>query len=102
MHLSISLVTLFSASCFASPILRQRDVQSYVFSGDAPYGVDATSLASILTCPYGNPTSTSKPILLVHGTGSTGNETWGFGYAPALKAKGYTPCWIDLRKPTQS
>ena len=82
----------------ANPTIRPRDVPDFVFPGDAPYGVPTRDLSSVLTCPDGNPTSAdSKPVLLVHGTTSTGNESWGFGYVPALKAQGFTPCYIDLR-----
>ena len=76
----------------------RQDVPPYAFPGDPAYGVDLPDLSKVLTCPNGNPSSaSSKPVLLVHGTGSTGNETWGLGYVPALTAAGFTPCYIDLR-----
>ncbi|KAK3721766.1 hypothetical protein LTR37_002931 [Vermiconidia calcicola] len=85
------LLLIFSVHSFASPILR-RGPQS----GDAPYSVDAATLAAALTCPNGSPTSTAPPVLLVHGTISTGEESWGEGYVPALLANGYTPCYVTL------
>lgn len=89
------LLLIFSVHSLASPILR-RTTPSFVFGGDAPYTVDPTTLAAALTCPNGNPTSASPAVLLVHGTGSTGEETWGQGYVPALLAQGYTACYVTL------
>ena len=75
------LLLIFSVHSLASPIL-PRGTPSFEFDGDAPYTVNTTSLAEALTCPNGNPSSKSSPVLLVHGTGSTGEESWGEGYVP--------------------
>ena len=92
------LVLLFSLQLtFASPIVEKR-VPSFVFDGDAPFSVSPDDLAASLTCPYGNPTAASPPVLLVHGTATTGQESWGDGYVPALKANGFTACYITIRK----
>ncbi len=91
------LLLIFSVRSFAAPISK-RGAQSFVLSGDAPFTVSTATLAAALTCPNGNPTSSSPPVLLVHGTGSTGEETWGSGYVPALLAKSYTACYVTLRK----
>ncbi|KAI9670541.1 MAG: hypothetical protein M1831_005761 [Alyxoria varia] len=82
----------------ASPIqLHVRQAQDFAFPGDPSYGVETAELSKVLKCPEGNPSSADdNPVLLVHGTGSTGEESWGSGYVPALKAKGFTPCYIDL------
>lgn len=93
------LVLLLSVHSLASPVLLPRDAPSFVFNGDAPFSVDPSTLAAALTCPYGNPTSSSPPVLLVHGTATTGEESWGDGYVPALKANGYTACYVNIRKP---
>ena len=95
-HLSL-LLLIFSVHSFGAPIL-ERGAQSFVFDGDAPFTVNTATLAAAFTCPNGNPTSSSPPVLLVHGTGSTGEETWGDGYVPALLAKGFTACFVTLRK----
>lgn len=79
----------------ASPILR-RAAPTYAFGGDAPFSVDADTLAAALTCPRGNPTESAPPVLLVHGTATTGEQTWGKGYVPALASNGYTPCYVTL------
>ncbi|KAK0312140.1 hypothetical protein LTR91_002494 [Friedmanniomyces endolithicus] len=88
-------LTLFSVGSLASPIAK-RQVPSFVFNGDAPFTVDSETLAAALTCPNGVPTQVAPPVLLVHGTGTTGQETWGEGYVPALSANGYTACYVTL------
>ncbi|KAB8339143.1 hypothetical protein FH972_022079 [Carpinus fangiana] len=75
--------------------LSSRSAPGFVFRGDPAYGVSTAALSGILTCPTAA-NATSKPVLLVHGTGSTGSESWAAGYVPALQAQGYTPCYIDL------
>ena len=78
-------------------LIPRQTAPDYAFPGDPPYGVDTGTLSGVLNCPRGTPTSAdSKPVLLVHGTGSTGDESWGFGYVPALAAAGFTPCYITL------
>jgi hypothetical protein len=52
-----------------------------------------------LICPHDIPTATDNPVLLVHGTGSTGNESWGRGYVSALLNAGFKPCYLNVRKP---
>lgn len=59
------LIILFAATVLASPIKRQAP--DFTFDGDAPFSVDAETLAAALTCPDGTPTSSSPPVLLVHG-----------------------------------
>jgi len=103
------------ATVIASPITRRDAAPSFVFDGDAPFTVDVATLAASLTCPNGNPSSKSPAVLLVHGmcidlrelpsiqadiksgTSTTGAESWGQGYVPALAANGYTACYLTLR-----
>ena len=98
LYSSLIRLILLSSVTYASPLLPRQSASTYVFPGDAPYDVSTAELSSVLTCPKGNPTANSKPVLLVHGTASTGNESFGFGYVPALAAQGFTPCYIDLRR----
>lgn len=93
------LLLIFSISVlsFAAPTTR-RGLSDFVFDGDAPFTVATATLAAALVCPNGNPTAKAPAVLLVHGTSSTGSETWDNGYVPALKAKGYTGCYVNLRK----
>ena len=75
------LLLIFSFHSFVNAI-STRATSNFVFDGDAPYTVSDAALAAALTCPNGNPTAGSPPVLLVHGTGSTGPETWEDGYVP--------------------
>ena len=86
---------LFLSLAGASPITR-RAAPTYDFDGDAPFSVDAETLAAALTCPRGNPTTAAPPVLLVHGTATTGAQSWEKGYVPALAANGYTPYYVTL------
>jgi hypothetical protein len=77
------LIFSFLSFTIATPLqVLRRGNASFVYPGDAPYTVNAATLAAALTCPNGNPTKSSPPVLLVHGTTSTGEETWGDGYVP--------------------
>lgn len=60
-------ISLFCVAFVASSQIVKRQVPTFVFEGDAPFSVDAETLASALTCPNGYPTSSSPPVLLVHG-----------------------------------
>ncbi|KAK4633789.1 Lipase B [Fulvia fulva] len=92
----VVLILLFSVqTTIASPIVERR-APTFVFDGDAPFSVSANDLAASLTCPYGNPSAASPPVLLIHGTATTGQESWGDGYVPALKANGFTACYITI------
>ncbi|KAF8313460.1 alpha/beta-hydrolase [Clavulina sp. PMI_390] len=68
-------------------------------TGDAPFSVDSTTLASSITCPRGIQGAAGGVVLLVHGTGLTGNESWAKGpynlYLP-YASPGFDVCWIDL------
>ncbi len=75
------LLLVFSVRSLAAP-LRTRSLQTFVYPGDAPFSVSSATLAAALTCPNGNPTASSPPVLLVHGTSTTGAETWADGYVP--------------------
>ena len=90
---SIATALLFTVAA-AAPTRRQA--ASYVFDGDAPFSVDADTLAAALSCPLGSPTAAAPPVLLVHGTATTGDQSWGKGYVPALRDEGFTPCYVTL------
>jgi hypothetical protein len=91
------LPILLCAPSLAAPASK-RAAPEFVFEGDAPFSVDIDTLVNSLTCPYGSPNEQSPPVLLVHGTAVTGQETWGEGYVPALKKAGYTACYVTLRE----
>ncbi|MEU2506578.1 alpha/beta fold hydrolase [Streptomyces sp. NPDC007863] len=59
----------------------------------------ATPIATFdaaLHCPSSFAHPDREPVLLVHGTSSTADESWGWGYAPALRDAGYDVCTVDL------
>jgi triacylglycerol lipase len=91
-----SLATSLLITIAAAAPVAKRAAPSYIFAGDAPFSVKADTLAAALTCPGGNPTAVAPPVLLVHGTATTGDQSWGKGYVPALRAEGYTPCYVTL------
>lgn len=97
MLLASAYALLLTANTFASP-LAKRAAPSFAFSGDAPFSVPVEELAESLTCPNDNPTKSSPPVLLVHGTATTGEESWGKGYVPALKSNKYTACYVTIRE----
>ncbi|MEU1864063.1 esterase/lipase family protein [Streptomyces gardneri] len=54
------------------------------------------TLDAALHCPATFAHPEREPVLLVHGTTTTYDETWGWGYTPALRADGYDVCGVDL------
>lgn len=82
LDLLLLVFSFLSFSLATTPHVLRRGPASFAFDGDAPYTVSTATLAAALTCPNGNPTKSNPPVLLVHGTGSTGEETWGDGYVP--------------------
>ncbi|GAA99159.1 uncharacterized protein L969DRAFT_49932 [Mixia osmundae IAM 14324] len=63
---------------------------------DAPYPYAASVYQNALYCPKG--TANTKGILFaVHGTGSTGSESWAnTPYAQYLPSEGFAICWVTL------
>ncbi|KDQ18211.1 hypothetical protein BOTBODRAFT_185568 [Botryobasidium botryosum FD-172 SS1] len=66
---------------------------------DAPFSVSASAVEAAITCPNGVGKSRGGAVLLVHGTGSTGSESWQNGpydvYLPKMQP-GFDICWVDL------
>lgn len=54
------------------------------------------TLDAALNCPSSFLHPDREPVLLVHGTSSTDDESWGWGYAPALRGDGYDVCGVTL------
>ncbi|WP_432167053.1 esterase/lipase family protein [Streptomyces sp. bgisy031] len=54
------------------------------------------TLDAALHCPSSFTHPEHEPVLLVHGITSTYDETWGWNYAPALRAAGYDVCGVDV------
>lgn len=46
--------------------------------------------------PQVTPQHPGRTVVLVHGTGSTGSESWGWSYRRALRADGFGVCVVNL------
>jgi len=63
---------------------------------DAPFSVAASTVSAAITCKP-DPRARYGTVLLVHGTGSTGAETWAPGpYWQLLPAQGLQVCYVTL------
>ena len=65
--------------------------------GDASYSVAISRLDSALDCR--SPVTgdgRAQPVLLVHGTGVSREQNWGWSYWPALDRAGFEVCWLAL------
>jgi hypothetical protein len=97
--ISLATVIALASLASASPIVLNRRDGCASADGDAPFSVDCDTLAGSVTCPNGVTGSAGGVVLLVHGTGSTGSESWANGpYVQLLPSRGpkFDVCWIDL------
>jgi triacylglycerol lipase len=60
---------------------------------DPPLSVPRDRLESALACPDG---AEERPVLLVHGTGTTPEENFGWNYAEVLPELGFDVCTVRL------
>ena len=59
--------------------------------------VPESDLAAAAWCdPTLLPGTNRQAVLLIHGTGSTPDEAWGWGYQKALTADGFAVCTVTL------
>ena len=62
-------------------------------SQDPPYSLDIDTLDAALDCdPFTN--QDTEPVLLVHGTGTTGHEQWDWNYGILLRETGHDVCIV--------
>jgi hypothetical protein len=61
-----------------------------------PLTTPVAQMQAALHCPQAFVHTEHEPVLLVHGTGATGTENWGWNYARALPAAGFDACTVDL------
>jgi pimeloyl-ACP methyl ester carboxylesterase len=61
-----------------------------------PLTAPVAAMQAALHCPAAFVHTDHGPVLLVHGTGATGAENWGWNYARALPADGFDVCTVDL------
>ena len=78
---------------------------AYTFPGHAPYSVPVEDMDAALQCRFGDEiggvdildgTGKEQPVLLVHGTGITRRQSWGWNYWKALALRGFEVCWVEL------
>lgn len=96
----VHLATLLSLAlnAIAAPVTQSSNgCNKNRQNGDAPYSLSCGELESVITFPQGNQRKKGGIVFLVHGTGSTGEETWGPGpYNSILpnKGPGYDIAWF--------
>lgn len=61
-----------------------------------PLSTPEEVLAAALTCAAPERPRDAEPVLLVHGTGASAAENWGWNYARALPALGFRTCTVEL------
>lgn len=79
----------------------------YSWPSNAPYSVPKAKMKYALECRSGKDVSRrgagaltgkgrKQPVLLVHGTGTSREQNWGWNYWDTLWARGWEVCWIAL------
>lgn len=62
---------------------------------DPAFTLPDSTLAAGLICQTGSPSSQTKPILLVPGTGTTGPQSFDSNWIPLSSQLGFSPCWVS-------
>jgi hypothetical protein len=65
-------------------------------AADPALSVPEAELDAALTCPATFQAAGREPVLLVHGTGATPEENWGWNYASVLPQQGWDVCTVRL------
>jgi triacylglycerol esterase/lipase EstA (alpha/beta hydrolase family) len=63
-------------------------------AGDPPFTVPTATLAAALDCPATFTHPQHEPVLLVHGTFTSGQEQWSWNYGLLLPARGFDVCTV--------
>jgi triacylglycerol lipase len=102
MRRNISLVGRASVVAISLACVALMATPAAAFPGDAPYSVPLAKLDAARECRGGlgrlNGDGRNQPVLLVHGTGLTREQTWQWNYWPALHKAGFEECWVRLPK----
>ncbi|GAA6036398.1 hypothetical protein JCM8097_001701 [Rhodosporidiobolus ruineniae] len=101
MRSTLLALASFAVGAFAAPALPLEDralaCNRRSTSDAGSYSLPCTTYSSSLVCPNGLQGKSNGVVLLVHGTGSTGVETWGNGpYLKLLPDEGFDVCYINL------
>lgn len=65
-------------------------------AANPPLNGDPAAMAAAITCSGNVQNATVNPVLMIHGTGSTSAESWGWNYARALPSIGRPFCTVDM------
>ncbi len=66
-------------------------------AGDPPFSVDQALLRRSVDCSAQfTHLDVHEPVLLVHGTSITAEESWSWNYAENLPAQGFDVCWVHI------
>ncbi|MCW2966255.1 MAG: putative lipase [Solirubrobacteraceae bacterium] len=63
---------------------------------DPALDVPQAQLAAALQCPSAFTRTAHEPVLLVHGTGLTAEQSWAWNYEETLPAAGFDACTVTL------
>ena len=87
-----------AAACTALALVLGSPAPASAVEPDAgpPLEIATDVLAAALECGPGLDQATGTPVLLVHGTSSTPQESFGFGYARVLPPRGHPVCTVRL------
>lgn len=88
----LALVVLLAGPAAASPVPSGNPLSTSGPRLRTPGAV----LARALVCSGDVARASEAPVVLVHGTGSTSEESWGEVYLPTLRAAGHPVCTVQL------
>ncbi|MEV6108359.1 alpha/beta fold hydrolase [Streptomyces sp. NPDC051940] len=85
------------AALAALPVLLLGAAVPASAGGSGPaLNTPAATLNAALSCSANLANATRTPVLLIHGTSSTPQESWSWGYQRALGMEGYPVCTVTL------
>lgn len=96
--LTAAVVGLTAGALLVGPVVAQPVKQPVPLAAQpgpalrTPVG----ELVAALSCVGALESATRTPVLLVHGTSSTPEESWAFGYGRVLPARGHPTCAVRL------
>ncbi|GAA5853082.1 hypothetical protein JCM8547_000193 [Rhodosporidiobolus lusitaniae] len=101
MRCAIFALAAFVGLTVAAPVsdleVRANICRSQSYHDYGSYTKPCSTYTAALTCPNGIQKKSNGIVLLVHGTGSTGAETWANGpYVSLLPDEGFDVCYVDL------
>ncbi|EPQ29751.1 uncharacterized protein PFL1_02970 [Pseudozyma flocculosa PF-1] len=93
------LAAPFALAAPSSPSLLATRAAAVPPTTDAPFSVSAATVQGAIECPFGIQRKPGGIVYLIHGTGSTGKESWGSGPWVSLLPNlgpGFDVCYVTL------